>query len=197
MNTAAQLIETIRIQNGRVRYIDYHNARFNASRKQIFGIDKSLNLRNFIHIKNAPQSKEVKCRITYDAKIRDIEYEEYKLRSIQSLKPTEIGDFEYKHKYKDRSQLLHFYTKRQEHDDILMTKNGYITDTYYANVALQKNEKWYTPKHPLLAGTQRARLIQQNKIIPKDIHIDELQDYTTISIFNSMIPFKKMTLKIQ
>lgn len=196
MDNKPHLIETIRIQNGRLRYIQYHNQRFNNSRRVVFNVEKDEDLSKIIDRKLIPSFPNVKCRITYNEKIIRVEFEEYILRPIQSLQHIEIGSYTYDHKLKDRKKLQTFFNQRNQYDDILMTKNGWITDTYYANIALRKDEKWFTPKNPLLKGTQRARLIDQNKIVQKDIHISTLKDYDSISIFNAMIPFKQIEFPI-
>ena len=189
------LIETIRIQNGRVRHIKYHNERCNLSRKSLFGAKNTIDLRRYIDTSKA-SNPEVKCRITYDNKVRKVEYEAYTIRPITSLRYLEIGDYKYPHKFADRSQLKKFFNQRGKKDDILMIQNGLITDTYYANVALLKGEKWYTPKTPLLKGSCRARLLKEGKIIEANIRIDQLKDYEMISIFNAMISFKKLVISL-
>jgi len=196
MNAKPLLIETIRIQNGRVRNIKYHNQRCNASRKALFGTNIKIDLRKHIDTSKA-LSAEIKCRITYDDQVKKVEYQPYSIRPIHSLAMIEIGDFDYSHKYADRKKLKEFFDQRGKKDDILMIKNGWLTDTYYANVAFLKQGKWYTPKSPLLHGTSRARLIQKGEIIPADIHINQIKEYSHISIFNAMIPFKNIMLSTQ
>ena len=194
MNAKPLLIETIRIQNGRVRHIEYHNQRCNESRKVLFGTSDSIDLRKFIDTKQA-KTTEVKCRITYDNTIQKIEYETYQIRPVQSLKLVKANDLDYSHKYAHREELKRIFDQRQDKDDVLIVKNGLLTDTYYANVALEKNGIWYTPKTPLLKGTARARLIDKGKITPIDIPAGQYSSYTAISIFNAMIPFKTLVLK--
>lgn len=195
MDDKPLLIETILIQNKRVRHIKYHNHRCNSSRKSLFGSNQKIDLRKYIDTSQATNAR-TKCRITYDDKVRKVEYEPYSIRPIHSLKFIEIGDYEYAFKYADRYQLMHFFNQRGEKDDILMIRSGLITDTLYANVALQKDDIWYTPKKPLLKGTRRARLIESKTIIPMDIHKDQINEFTCISIFNALIPFKKVVVKI-
>ena len=195
MNAKPLLIETILIQNGRVRNIKYHNQRCNTSRKSLFGSTNIIDLRKAIDTSKA-ESTKVKCRVTFGEEIINVEYEPYSTRPIHSLAYVEIGDFDYSHKYADRKKLIAFFDTRGDKDDILMIKNGLLTDTYYANVALLKNGKWYTPKSPLLEGTRRAKLISNKRILPTEIHIDQIREYETISIFNAMLPFKSIVLSI-
>jgi len=195
METKSLLIETILIQNGRVRNIKYHNQRCNSSRKALFGSKNKIDLRKAIDTSKAA-SDNVKCRITYGEEITNVEYESYTIRPIHSLAYVEVGGFDYSHKYADRKQLKRFFDKRGDKDDILMTKNGLLTDTYYSNVALLKNGKWYTPKYPLLEGTRRAKLILDKRILPTEIYIDQINEYEAIAIFNAMIPFKRIVIPI-
>ena len=51
---------------------------------------------------------------------------------------------EYNYKWEDRSQLDALYAKRENVDDILIVKNGLITDTLYANIAFEKSGQWFT-----------------------------------------------------
>jgi len=195
MNNLPLLIETIRIQTGRVRHIEYHNQRCNTSRKTLFGLKDKIDLRQYIDTAQA-MSDETKCRITYDEKIKKVEYLTYSMKPIHSLALIEVGDLDYTHKYADRTKLEEIFDQKGDNDDILMTRNGLLTDTYYCNVSLLKEGKWYTPKSPLLQGTTRARLIKKGKIIPMDIHKDEMQEFSQLSIFNAMIPFKKLIIPL-
>ncbi len=195
MGANSLLMETIRIQNGRVRNIKYHNRRCNDSRRVHYASKNNIDLRKIIDTTKA-KSKEVKCRITFDDKVRKVEYEPYSICPIQSLAYVEVGNFEYSFKYSDRRQLKEFFDQRGDNDDILMTKNGFVTDTYYANIALLKDNQWYTPKHPILKGCRRAQLLDKGKIVEAKIHIDQVKEYEAIAIFNSMIPFKRIKIKI-
>jgi len=67
-----------------------------------------------------------------------------------------------------------------------MTRHGWITDTSIANIAFRKNDRWYTPALPLLAGTSWKRLIAEGKLIPRPIHQSEIEQMDGIRIFNAM-----------
>ena len=58
---------------------------------------------------------------------------------------------------------------RQDKDDILIVKNGLLTDTSIANIALYDGNDWYTPLHPLLKGTKRAELLDKGVLKEKEI----------------------------
>ena len=61
-----------------------------------------------------------------------------------------------------------------------------MTDSYYANLAFNKNGLWYTPKSPLLLGTQRAKLIEQGKLIEMHITVNDVRSFEYFKIFNAM-----------
>jgi 4-amino-4-deoxychorismate lyase len=62
-----------------------------------------------------------------------------------------------------------------------------IKDGNYANLAFFNGSEWHTPLHPLLLGTHRARLIDENKIIEKNITLSDLANYTILKYINAMM----------
>jgi 4-amino-4-deoxychorismate lyase len=111
----------------------------------------------------------------------------YSPKNIQKLKLVEIPDgYDYRFKYADRRIIDDLYSKRGDADDILMTRQGWITDTSIANIAFRKNDRWYTPALPLLAGTTWKRLIAEGKLIPRPIHSSEIGQMDGFKIFNAM-----------
>lgn len=184
-----EFIETIKILNGRVYNITCHNKRCLATRQQHFQNQRPINLRSKITIPAKYQSGLVKCRVTYSEGINNIEFKSYKIRPIKSLKLIKADHLKYHYKYNDRKEINNLFKKRGKADDILIICNELITDTSYANIALFKKGKWYTPKQPILSGCQRNRLLKAKRIISKEITIADLDKYSHIQIFNSMIPF--------
>ena len=179
------LIETIKIKNNKIYNINYHNQRMNNARKDLFNCKDFIDLSKFI---KSPNSNDIiKCRVIYNQKIAKIEYEKYLLRNINSLKIVNSDDIEYQYKYKDRSEIEKLLKLKNNCDDILIIKNKRITDTSFTNIAFYDGTKWLTPIYPLLKGTKREKLIDENKIIEKDIFIDDLNKYKKAILFNSML----------
>jgi 4-amino-4-deoxychorismate lyase len=112
------------------------------------------------------------------------------------LRKVHSDQIDYQYKSCNRKKLQDLYNQKEECDDILIIKNGRITDTFYGNIALLSENQWYTPKKPLLPGTMRQYLLEKNKLKTKDIFHFELIEYTKICIFNAMIPFGKIVLQI-
>jgi 4-amino-4-deoxychorismate lyase len=196
MDNRPLLIESICIKDQKIQLLEYHNQRANDARCELYNIGELLNFNNIIDVKEA-KSPIVKCRIVYGESIKSIEYQPYKLKPIDSLKIIEIDDgWDYKYKYLDRSKLDHYFNQRGKADDMIMIRKGFVTDSYYGNVAFLKKDIWYTPAHPLLKGTRRARLIDNAQIVERKIPRNEILSYNSIRIFNAMIPFGQIEISI-
>lgn len=181
-----QLLETIKIQNRQPQNIAWHNQRFNRSRLDLFGIKDALTLEKIIQIPDDLNYEVIKCRIIYSKEIETIEFEKYILLKINSLKIIECNDIDYSYKYYDRRKLNELFQQKENCDDILIVKNGFVTDTSFANIVFWDGDKWITPASPLLHGTARLRLIDEGQIIESDITIDELGKFEKARIINAM-----------
>ncbi len=177
--------ETIKIEDGKILYIDYHNKRLNKTITDNFGLKKDIKLQNYIE---PPNSGLYRCKIVYDRDILQISYYPYKIREIKKLKLIE-ADIEYSYKYLDRNNIDTLFEKKGEADDVLIVKEGYITDTSIANIAFFDGKKWLTPKKPLLKGTTRERLLKEEKVFLADIKAKDLKKFEKFALMNAMIGF--------
>ncbi len=183
------LIETIRTRNRHLENIKWHNERFNKTRKYLFGINEIIDLKIIIKIPSDLPRNVHKCRILYDKKIRKIEFIPYQKKIIKNIKLVMANNIDYDFKYADRSYLQDLLNKSNA-DEIIIVKNGLITDASYANLCFFDGEKWLTPATPLLAGTRRAKLIYENKIHEKDIRLSDLRFFKKIKLINAMMGFR-------
>ena len=181
-----EFFETICVVDGKHLNVDYHQARYEKTLKS-FSIYNFEKLESFFE---TPLSGLYRCKIIYDVhSIKNIEYFKYTKREINSLKLIEDNIIDYSLKSTNRQDLDELYKQKDTCDDILVVKNGYITDTSIANIALYKDGFWYTPKKTLLDGTTRQRYLDNSKLVLKDIAVDELGSYTKIALLNAMIDF--------
>jgi len=180
------LLETIKIENGIIYNLFYHQKRCDLSRKELYGSNcNTLLLEEYIH---PPQKGLYRCRIIYGKHIQSIEYIPYTPKWISSLKivPSSL-DYHLKYANRDAINLLSSQTKT---DDILIEKNGYLTDTSIANIAFYDGQQWFTPTYPLLKGTMRQKLIDEGFLKTRNIKKEELNQYTQVALINAMIGFK-------
>jgi 4-amino-4-deoxychorismate lyase len=181
-----QLIETICFENGGFHRIKLHEERMNRSRLLLFGYSDRIVLSGLLNVPDAFLLKKVKCRISYAYEITSIEYELYCPRIVKSLKLVIDNTIEYSHKFKNRDRLTTLHNQCGIADEILIVKNGMVTDTSFSNVVFLKDGIWYTPKFPLLNGTRRTDYLLMKKIFPKVIRLTELHLFEEVRLINAM-----------
>ena len=178
-------IESIAIIEGEPRNLSYHQERVDDTFNHHF-ISQPLILQELIKGTLPESGIKYKLRVVYGEKSHYLEYIPYPLRPIQRLKVIH-SDVEYSYKYEDRTELSDLREGLSKNEDILIVKEGLVTDSSYSNLVFKKGNEWYTPATPLLEGTKRAKLLDEGRIIPKDIHIDSLRSYESVGLINSMI----------
>ena len=198
-------IETIRVEDGRVYNLDYHTERLNRTRDAFWKDCVPFDLREFVSLDSlnslrSPQSLAgiYKCRVLYGREIKEITYAPYQMREVSSLRLIAADAVDYTYKSANRDELNALYARRGMADDVLIVKDGYLTDTSIANVALydEKMKMWCTPSRPLLRGTKRAELIDKKIIVEREIPQAHLGEYSKIMLFNAMIDWGRVVLPI-
>ncbi len=184
--TSTLLLETIKIEDGEVFNLSYHQARCDKSRKALFYSTDRLDLSSLIQ---APPKGLYRCRILYDKKIHSIEYIPYRPKEMHTLKVV-TSDIIYNYKYANREELNILLQKQHDADEIIIEKEGYLTDTTIANIAFYDGKQWFTPEKPLLKGTMRAKLLDDGFLHTRKIRKEEIRDYTHVALMNAMIGFK-------
>lgn len=185
------LLETIRIENGRLQLIEFHNKRFNGTRRKWYGVDSDLNLEDIIKMPADSESFRYKCRVLYNDKQEQIEITPYRQRVVSSVKIVVADDIDYKFKTADRTSLNRLFEQREQCDDIIIVKNGMLTDSLAANLLFFDGKRWYTPDTPLLKGVQRDYLLAAGKIAEKSIPLSEIAQYSKLRLINAMIDFER------
>jgi len=181
-------LETIRCSQGVAHHLTYHQQRLNFT-LQKFNLHARYNLSKLI---TPPDGNEYRCRFIYDDSTYQIEYHPYIPKIITTLRLIYSDTIEYSSKYANRNDLNTLFELRDGCDDILIVKDGYITDTTIANIAFFIHNQWVTPKAPLLKGTTRSRLIDEGKIIPVNINVSDALKAPKIAFMNAMIGFIEM-----
>lgn len=187
----SRFLETLCIVDGIPRHLFWHQHRIKATLQHFYpGMAEAhapFDLQDVLASCPVPSSGKIKCRILYDLHTLSVEFVSYQQHEIRRLKLVEIPEgFDYRYKYADRSHIDKWYAQRGRADDILMTRDGWVTDTSYANIAFRNGDKWYTPSLPLLAGTTWKRLICEGVLIPRPIHQTDLHRFEAFRIFNAM-----------
>lgn len=174
--------------------LDLHTERLNRTRAEVFGATGRIDISE--HITLSSCRGKTKCRVIYGAEIVSVTYSPYGMRPVTSLKTVICDEIDYRLKSLDRSSIDALFATRGKCDDILIIKEGLVTDTSIANVALFDGKSWYTPKTPLLAGVRRSRLIAEGIIEERDIEAADIEKYCRIALFNAMIDFGEIVLSV-
>jgi 4-amino-4-deoxychorismate lyase len=190
------LIESIRLESGRFHRLPYHQARVNLALQQVISptveIDLFASLNNF----EFPKTGLYKCRLVYSKEIHSVEFIPYEPKYPQSLKVVQSADIEYVHKYEDRSAINSLYDQRQFCDDILIVKNGLVTDSSYSNIIFYDGNKWVTPDTPLLKGTMRQMLLDAAEIKEQRITLQDIPSFKSFRLINAMLGFNGPEIEV-
>jgi len=182
-----KLFETIKIVNGEPKFLEFHNHRLNDTRRSLLGIREKIDLKQVI--KNPPIQGTFRCKIIYADNIESIDYIPYYERHFKTFKIIENDEISYNFKYFDRNGIDMLLESKGQADDILIIKQGFVTDTSIANVAFWQGKKWITPNTPLLKGTARTRLLKSGKIFESSLKISDLKNFSKIAIMNALLDF--------
>ncbi len=184
------LFETIRLLDGILQNIEYHNLRLNRSRKLLYKSTDEIDLEQLIQIPSTLKTGLYKCRVVYSKEVKSIDFEPYLPRTIKSLRLIEDNKISYDYKYTNRGSLNQLLTKRERFDEIVIVKNGFITDTSYSNILFFDGKQWITPSTPLLPGTMRSFLLENKLITEADIKVVDLKQFQKVRLINAMNPFE-------
>jgi len=152
-------------------------------------MDEWLDLGQIVEIPDSLEEGVYKCRVLYNNVIESIELHPYFPKNIQTLRLVEDNDIDYTFKYEDRRAFDRMLAQKEEADEILIVKNGFITDTSYSNIVFFDGQNWVTPDTYLLNGTQRQHLLAEGLIKEAGIRPSDLEKYTGAKLINAMLDF--------
>jgi len=182
------LLETIKIENRLICNLEWHNARLNNSRNTLLGLQDSLDLSSIIKLPDDLGDDTYRCRVLYGQEIDEIQFIPHQSRMVKSLRMIHCNDIDYGYKFADRTKLEELFEMRGDCDEILIIKDGYITDTSISNIIfLQPDGRWLTPVTPLLKGTMRTYLLETGQIAEAVIRPEDLPLFTEARMINCMM----------
>lgn len=189
------LLETIKIAGGKILNLPLHNDRMNLSRRELFDAKDYLLLDDYIKVPPEPGDRIIRCRVIYGLSVKSVEYSQYIPAAIKTLKVVDGSNIDYSYKFLDRSNLNALVDKSIA-DDILIIKNGCVTDSSFANIVFYDGNRWITPVSPLLRGTMREVLIQNGVVREEAVAVDDLHRFTHFRLINAMLGFEGPLLPV-
>ena len=169
-----QFIETIQYKDRQFYHLEFHQERVNRTFENFFSQKPPFNLELILNSTKRPVKGFYRCRIVYGSDIRSIEFIEHEPRTIRTLKIVRCDSIDYSYKYLDRELIQDLTKQKQEEDDILIIKNGLVTDTSIGNILFHDGEQWVTPGSALLQGTTSARLLKGGVIKEGEIKLSDI-----------------------
>jgi len=182
------LFETIRLENGELQNMEFHNSRMNKSRQAFFVSTDFIDLRQVIQIPDDIGQGIYKVKVIYSQAVEEVIFAPYIPRKIESLRLVADEQIAYSSKFTDRAHLDKLFQERGIYHDILIVKAGNITDTCFSNIVFYDGSRWITPATPLLEGTMRNYLLTNNLIIENTIRVHDLQHFQKARLINAMLP---------
>ena len=183
------LFESICVENYQIKLSEFHQKRMDNSYLKLFNVKNKWSIKKIFESLKIESNQKYKLRINYSQSKYSISLKKYFKKKIRSLQCLELNDYSYDLKYTDRSVIDKNNKLKSLSDDILIIKNGFVTDSSYCNIVFFDGLSWVTPKFPLLKGVQRNFLLKNKKIFKKKIKVSDISKYKSFVLINSMIEF--------
>jgi 4-amino-4-deoxychorismate lyase len=182
-----RFIESIKVQHRGFQHMEWHNKRFNETRRVFFPSLPEVDLAKMLVLPETIDEGIYKCRVVYGLEIEEVTYQPYRMPCVRSLRLVDDKMMDYSYKYEDRDGLQKLLTLKGDADDILIVRDGCIVDTSYSNVALFDGSHWYTPETFLLNGTCRQRLLAEGILREAPVTLQNLFCYEEVRPINAML----------
>lgn len=187
--TDMKLVETILVQNGKMKYKKEHLQRMKKSSKKLgFKFNPEL-------LKIQPEKDGV-LRILLDKEgtfeTQYLPLEKIKTNKISVSKvPVSSNESMLYHKTTFRpwyDEAMEKIKSGAVFDEIFFNEKGELTEGARSNIILEINGKWYTPPLScgLLNGVLRQKLVKQAKVQEKKLHLEDLKKADKIYCINSV-----------
>lgn len=187
------LFESICFCDDQFPLLEYHLERMHRSCEKLFSSSFQKEHELLQVIKGIHSKEKMKVRVEYDPKHMKVTSTLYQPKEIRTVRLITNDEISYSLKYTNRDVFLHY---QHEQEEVLFVKNHLITESTFSNIACYNGKEWHTPKSPLLHGTRRRYLLDQHRILEKDLTIHELRNYSKISFINGMLDLDEMSFPV-
>lgn len=188
------LFETLCIENGQVQNLALHQQRYEQSLRAFYPQYQVQDLQKLFAENTALwaeiSTSIIRCRIDYNATECHVQCFPYQRKAYRTFQPVFCDEIDYSLKYADRTLLNQLLQQRGDCDEIMIIKNGKVTDCSIGNLIFRQSSQWFTPDSPLLAGTQRRKLLSEGKIKVRSIFFEDLPQYEEVRLINALNPLE-------
>jgi 4-amino-4-deoxychorismate lyase len=185
----SRFIETIRAENGVIPHLRRHQERMSETLRD-HGQTAVPDLQFLLKEADLSQPGRLRIRIEYgdDGWLQWAIYP-YMRQTIDKMRMVNLIPPDYRYKYADRGWLRALRSQSGA-DEIIIVRDGLITDASIANLVFQDRSGWWTPDSPLLKGTERARLLELGIIREARIMPSDLSSFNGFRLINAMLPWE-------
>lgn len=183
------LVETIKIIDGIPQNLYWHKNRLEKSFLKIFKSESKIKINECLSIPDQYKKGIIKARFLYNENSFACEFSNYASSKISSIKIVLDNQIDYSFKFADRKSINKLLLLKDDCDDILIIKNGRVTDTSIANIVFYDRKRWITPSQPLLEGTCRARLLSEGRIEVDEVMVNDIKLFSQFKLINAMNEF--------
>jgi 4-amino-4-deoxychorismate lyase len=121
-----RLLESIKIQDGRMPLLEYHQKRMKQCMAEVFGVGDCPDLSHYLESRIPSPEGSFKARLVYDKEIRECGVLPYVKREITCLRLV-VAELDYERKYENREAFKRLMEKRNADEEIIIVKNGLRT----------------------------------------------------------------------
>lgn len=185
----SRFIETIRLEHGQFPALDRHLNRIQETIRQQHGV-MPTGIEAAIHQRPFPSDGRYRVRIEYDLNGEwEMQCFPYMRKKIEKMRIVHFTPPDYRFKYANRD-WLNSLINHSDADEVLIIRENMVTDTTIANIAFTDGRTWWTPDTPLLAGTERCRLLDAGIIQEQRISLADITSFSGFRLFNAMLPWE-------
>lgn len=188
-------VESLQFLDGKAANLPYHTRRLQETWKAHYGGDCPFSLETILKETQTGNGKW-KVRFLYGPQGFDIEAVPYQARRIETLRLVVSDYADYPFKYTAKIFLEDLLKIKNGCDDILIVKNGLLTDTSFSNIALFDGSDWYTPDTYLLNGTRRQQLLDNGRMKTARLTPSDIGRFKTVSLINAMLDLGESVLPV-
>lgn len=178
--------EVICVRDGKIMHAEYSLQRMKRTTNHFSGCDIELPNLAAMLPDDAKKGK-YKCRIVYGKTVERVEFSAYEAHMRNSVAIVEDDSIDYTYKSTNRDDLRRLVTQAGT-DDVIIVKNGVVTDASYCNVVFEDADgNLFTPEDTLLRGTCRQRLLDNGIIQSRKIRREDIPNYKFVYFINAMM----------
>ncbi|MBN1293118.1 MAG: aminotransferase class IV [Candidatus Latescibacteria bacterium] len=191
-----KLTEAIRLFDGHLCNLNWHNERLMRSRRELFELEDSIDIAQHIDVPEECMNGLFKVRVVYSEKVESVRIEPYKIKVLQSCKLVHADSIDYRYKYRDRRCIEELINLNPGYDDIIIAVNGQICDASSSNLVFEINGELVMPKTAMLRGSTMSRLLYEKKVREEKIYIEDMQRFTRVHFVNAMVALNERCIPV-